>query len=79
MFSFFTIPSNIELWVALIALNLTLIGLSSLAGKRSVLGVEYGKFLLDKYKVGGVFRLYHLLVFVAVSDIWAFAALWFVE
>ena len=44
--------SNIELWVALIALNMTLIGLSSLAGKRSVIGVEYGKFLLDRYKVG---------------------------
>ena len=75
----FPITSSIELWVALIALNLTLIGLSSLAEKRSVIGVEYGKFLLDRYKVGGVFRLYHLLVFVAVSDIWAFVALWFVD
>ena len=79
MFPVYTITSNIEVWIAIIALNLTLIGLSSLAEKRSVIGVEYGKFLLDRYEVGGVFRLYHLLVFVAVSDIWAFAALWFVD
>ena len=52
MIPFSTITSNIELWVALIALNLTLIGFSSLAEKRSVIGIEYGKFLLDRYKVG---------------------------
>ena len=33
--------SDVEVWVSLIALNLTIVGLSSLAEKRSVIGMEY--------------------------------------
>ena len=61
--------SDVEVWVSLIALNLTIVGLSSLAEKRSVIGMEYGSYLLDKYKIHGKIRMFHLLVFVAVVDV----------
>ena len=68
--------TNIEVWMALVALNLTIVGLSSLAEKRSVIGIEYGRYLLDKYKIHGRIRLFHLLVFVAVVDILSLVTMW---
>ena len=70
------IISKVEVWVAMVALNLTIVGLSSLAEKRCVIGLEYGRYLLDKYKICGLVRLYYLLVFVAVVDVVSIVAIW---
>ena len=56
-------------WIALIAFNVTVVGLSSLAEKRTVIGIEYGKYLLDRFKWLGVFRIYHILVGVALVNV----------
>ena len=70
------IISKVELWMALVALNLTIVGLSSLAEKRSVIGIEYGRYLLDRYKIYGFIRLFHMLVFVAVVDAISIVSIW---
>ena len=67
---------DITIWIALIALNMTVLGLSSMAEKRSVAGVEYGRYMLDKYKVFGIVRIYYLLLGIAVADVLAFIAMW---
>ncbi len=67
---------DINTWIALIALNMTVLGLSSMAEKRSVAGVEYMRYMLDKYKLFGVIRMYYLLLVVAVVDVLAFIAMW---
>lgn len=64
----FLLSPNLNDWITLIALCVTLVGLSSLAEKRTVIGVEYGKYLMDKYKVFGVVRIYYLLVIVALIN-----------
>lgn len=71
--------SDINTWIALIGLNMTVLGLSSMAEKRSVAGVEYGRYMLDKYKVFGIVRIYNLLLSVAVVDVLAFIAMWIPE
>ena len=70
------IISKVEIWMALVALNLTIVGLSSLAEKRSVIGIEYGRYLLDRYKIYGFIRLFHMLVFVAVVDAISIVSIW---
>ena len=45
---------------------MTVIGLTSLAELKNVIGIDYGKFLLRKYKIFGVIRVYHLLVVFGV-------------
>ena len=64
----FSLSPSINDWIALIAFNVTVVGLSSLAEKRTVIGIEYGRYLLDKYKLLGVFRVYHILVAVALVN-----------
>lgn len=68
--------SDINTWIALIALNMTVLGLSSMAEKRNVAGVEYRQYILDKYKLFSVIRMYYLLLVVAVVDVLAFIAMW---
>lgn len=63
-----SIQPTINDWIALIALNVTVVGLSSLAEKRTVIGVEYGRYLMDKYRLLGVCRVYSALVWVAVVN-----------
>lgn len=63
-----SIHPDINDWIALIALNVTVVGLSSLAEKRTVIGVEYGRYLMDKYRLLGICRVYYALVGVAVVN-----------
>ena len=62
------ITPNLGEWFALIALNVTVIGLSSLAEKRTVIGIEYGKYLIDNYKVFGCIKIYNVLAAIAVIN-----------
>jgi len=64
----FIISPGLNDWIALIAFNVTVVGLSSLAEKRTVIGIEYGKYLLDQFKWLGFFRIYHILVLVALIN-----------
>ena len=65
IFDYFNNHVGVQDWVALIGLNVTVIGLTSLAEKRNVVGIDYGKYLIDEYKLWGVFRIYHILIGVA--------------
>lgn len=64
----FILTPSLNDWIALIAFNVTVVGLSSLAEKRTVIGIEYGKYLLDRFKWLGLFRVYHILVLVALIN-----------
>jgi hypothetical protein len=65
-----------EIWLGIIALNMTVIGLTSLAEKRLVIGVEYGKYLIDKYRVKNLIRLYHLMVIFAIVNALSLIFMW---
>ena len=54
--------------MAIIAINMTVIGLTSLADTKSVIGVDYGKFLVTKYKLLGI-RMYYWLISFALINI----------
>ncbi|SDO05583.1 hypothetical protein [Alkalicoccus daliensis] len=58
-----------SLILAIIAINMTIIGLTSLAETKRVVGVDYGKFLVRKFKLLYIIRIYHLLVLFAVVNI----------
>ncbi|MGO1528537.1 MAG: hypothetical protein ACTHWU_07420, partial [Senegalia sp. (in: firmicutes)] len=49
-----------------IAINMTVIGLTSLAESKTIIGIDYGKFLVKKYKVFGIIRMYYLLIIFAI-------------
>lgn len=66
-----------QLWLAIVAINITIIGLTSLADKRSVIGVEYGHYLLTEYKLFGFLRMYYLLIAFAVINAAAVVTLCF--
>ena len=65
LFSFDNLITDGAIWLALITINMTIIGLTSLAETKRVIGVDYGKFLIRKYGVGGCVRIYYLLVVFA--------------
>lgn len=54
---------------AIIAINMTVIGLTSLAEMKNVVGIDYGKFLLRKYKIWGFIRVYYLLIVFALINV----------
>ncbi|UCZ52898.1 hypothetical protein LGQ02_19285 [Bacillus shivajii] len=58
-----------NLIMAIIAINMTIIGLTSLAETKRVIGVDYGKFLVRKYRVLKVVRIYELLIGFAVINV----------
>ena len=70
------IISNPEIWLGIVALNMTVIGLTSLAEKRLVIGVEYGKYLIDKFRLYNVVRLYHLMVVFAIVNALSLVFMW---
>ena len=70
------IITNSEIWLGIVALNMTVIGLTSLAEKRLVIGVEYGKYLIDKFHVHHVMRLYHLIVAFAIVNAISLIFMW---
>lgn len=56
------IVQDTNLIFTIIAINMTVIGLTSLADMKSVIGIDYGKFLIKKYKIFGFIRIYYLLI-----------------
>ncbi|MER2190048.1 MAG: hypothetical protein ABS951_03735 [Solibacillus sp.] len=55
--------------MAIIAINMTIIGLTSLADFKKVIGVDYGTFLMKKYKLVCRFTVYHVLILFAVVNV----------
>ena len=58
-----------NLLLAIIAINMTVIGLTSLAESKNIVGIDYGKFLIRKYKVFHIVRIYYILIFFAIVNI----------
>ena len=54
---------------AIIAINMTVIGLTSLAETKNIIGVDYGKFLVRSYKVFNTIRIYYLLILFALINV----------
>ena len=65
---FFTIINAPEVWLSIIAINMTVIGLTSLAEKKSIIGVDYTRFLFTKYKLFWKIRILYLLVAFAIIN-----------
>lgn len=55
--------------LAIVAINMTVIGLTSLADTKSVIGIDYGDFLIKKYKIGYKIRMFYLLILFAITNI----------
>lgn len=55
--------------LAIIAINMTIIGLTSLAESKKVIGVDYGQFLIKKYKIAHIVRMYYLLIAFAIVNV----------
>lgn len=58
-----------SLLIAIIAINMTVIGLTSLAETKKIIGVDYGRFLVKKYRVIGPIKVYGLLILFAVINV----------
>ncbi|MFS1438717.1 hypothetical protein [Shewanella sp. 10N.286.48.A6] len=58
-----------SVWLAIIAINMTIIGLTSLAESKSVIGIDYGQYLIKSYKTFFGVKIYHLLVIFALINI----------
>jgi hypothetical protein len=54
---------------AIIAINMTIIGLTSLAETKKIIGVDYGRFLVKKYRLMGNIRIYELLIVFAIINV----------
>lgn len=65
------------LLMAIIAIDMSIIGLTSLADQKCVIGIDYGKFLITKFKLGGI-RMYYWILYFALINI-ASLFLMFVE
>lgn len=71
------LDSNILL--TMISINMTIIGLTSLAEKKTIIGVDYGKYLISKYKLFHVVPLYVLLIIFAVINTAALFTLYWTD
>lgn len=60
--------TDASIMFAIIAINMTVIGLTSLAESKTIIGVDYGRFLLKKYKLFGYVRIYYLLILFAIIN-----------
>lgn len=60
-----------NLIIAVIAINMTIIGLTSLAETKKIIGVDYGKFLVKKYRILNLFRVYELLIVFAIINVFS--------
>src|SRR5699024_7984014 len=58
-----------NLIMAIIAINMTIIGLTSLAETKKIIGIDYASFLIKKYKILNVFTIYPLLIIFALINI----------
>lgn len=63
------ISRDSNLLLAIIAINMTIIGLTSLAETKQIMGVDYGKFLIRKYKVFYRIKIYYFLIFFALINV----------
>ncbi len=64
-----TIIYDSSLIIAIIAINMTVIGLTSLAEMKKVIGIDYGNFLLKKYKIFGFLRIYYVLILFGIINV----------
>lgn len=63
------IINSVPIWLSIIAINMTVIGLTSLADRKTIIGIDYSKYLLKSYKIFGAVRLFVLLVVFALVNI----------
>lgn len=63
----------------MISINMTIIGLTSLAEKKTIIGVDYGKYLISKYKLFHMVPLYVLLILFAVINTAALFTLYWTD
>lgn len=71
------LDSNILL--TMISINMTIIGLTSLAEKKTIIGVDYGKYLINKYKLFHIIPMYILLILFAVINTLALFTLYLTD
>ena len=71
------VDSNILL--TMISINMTIIGLTSLAEKKTIIGVDYGKYLINKYKLFHIVPLYLMLILFAVVNTAALFTLYWTD
>lgn len=58
------------IWLSIITINMTVIGLTSLAERKSIIGVDYTRFLFSKYRLfGRVPMIVVLLSFAVVNAV----------
>ena len=63
--------------LTMISINMTIIGLTSLAEKKTIIGVDYGKYLINKYKLLHCIPLYVLIIlFAVINTIALFTLYW---
>lgn len=60
-----------NLCISIVAINMTIIGLTSIAESKSVIGADYSTFLIKKFRVLKYIRIYHLLIVFAAINILA--------
>ncbi|SFF58471.1 hypothetical protein SAMN05216353_102182 [Halobacillus alkaliphilus] len=58
-----------NLIIAIIAINMTIIGLTSLAETKRIIGVDYGKFLVKRYRAFNRIRIYNILIGFALINV----------
>lgn len=83
--SLFNCVDNIAIFdvlLAIIAINMTVIGLTSLAESKYIAGIEYGKYLTQKYKITilgwkSPLKMMHLLKIFGVINIFGLVLLFF--
>ena len=63
----------------MISINMTIIGLTSLAEKKTIIGVDYGKYLINKYKLFHIVPLYLMLILFAVVNTAALFTLYWTD
>ena len=68
---------NSSILLTMISINMTIIGLTSLAEKKTIIGVDYGKYLINKYKLLHFIPLYVLLIlFALINTVALFTLYW---
>ncbi len=71
------LDSNILL--TMISINMTIIGLTSLAEKKTIIGVDYGKYLINNYKLFRIIPMYVLLILFAIINTLALFTLYLTD
>jgi len=56
------------IWLSIITINMTVIGLTSLAERKNIIGVDYTRFLFSKFRLFGRIQILFLLLSFAVVN-----------